>query len=194
MIHACTYKNVSDSLRKWIFILHRSTIHTESWRLTNDTCCKSGSGSSGESKHKLTYKPYVPQCYKDHDHKNMGLKRPMSPHLTAYAPTLPSVTSIFQRITGTILTCYAIMLSGGALFLSNGVDTYVSMIQSLDLSWLSRFIIKIILGMPFTFHYFCGIRFCAWNAGKWLNMKEVYSTAHKSLILTGALAALFALL
>ncbi|KPJ06594.1 hypothetical protein RR48_14333 [Papilio machaon] len=30
----------------------------------------------------------------------MDLNRPMSPHLTIYAPTLPAMTSIAQRITG----------------------------------------------------------------------------------------------
>jgi succinate dehydrogenase/fumarate reductase cytochrome b subunit len=86
------------------------------------------------------------------------------------------------------------MISGGTLFLSNGIDTYVSMIQSLDLSRPLLFIIKILLGAPFAYHYFCGIRFCAWNAGKWLDMKAVYSTARGSLVLAAATSLLFALM
>lgn len=155
--------------------------------------CGAAGGGGGKG-HQITYKPYVAPCYKDHDHKNMGLKRPMSPHLTVYGPTVPSMTSIAQRITGTILTSYAILISGGTLFLSNGIDTYVSMIQSLDLSRPLLFILKVLLGAPFAYHYFCGIRFCAWNAGKWLDMKTVYSTARQSFILTAAVALFFALL
>lgn len=39
----------------------------------------------------------------DHDHKNMALKRPMSPHLDIYGPTLPAMTSIAQRATGKLI-------------------------------------------------------------------------------------------
>lgn len=48
----------------------------------------------------IVYKDYVKPAYEDHDHKNMRLKRPMSPHVLDYAPTLPSMTSIAERITG----------------------------------------------------------------------------------------------
>lgn len=41
------------------------------------------------------------------------------------------------------MTGYAIILAGGALFLTNGIETYVSVIQSLDLSRPSIFIIKV---------------------------------------------------
>lgn len=59
-----------------------------------------GSGPGKGAKHKITYQPYTappPTC---HDFKNMSLNRPMSPHLTIFAPTLPAMTSIVQRITG----------------------------------------------------------------------------------------------
>ncbi|RVE50490.1 hypothetical protein evm_004819 [Chilo suppressalis] len=162
---------------------------------TYDPCGGSNGGkSSGNSKHQVSYKPYVAPCYKDHDAKNMEMNRPMSPHLMVYGPTLPAMTSILQRITGTTLTCYALLLSGGTLFLSNGIDTYVSMIQSLDLSRSTVFLLKILLGLPFCYHYFCGIRFCAWNAGKWLDMKTVYSSAWTSMTLAAGLSLLFALL
>ncbi|XP_030040308.2 succinate dehydrogenase cytochrome b560 subunit, mitochondrial [Manduca sexta] len=145
-------------------------------------------------KHQLSFKPYVPPCYTDHDQKNMTLKRPMSPHLTIYAPTLPAMTSILQRITGSILTFYALLLSGGTLFLSNGVETYVTIIQSLDLSRMSLFVIKILLGAPFCFHYCNGMRYCMWTLGKMLAMKDVYDTSYKSMVAAAVLSILFALL
>ncbi|XP_063362705.1 succinate dehydrogenase cytochrome b560 subunit, mitochondrial-like [Cydia amplana] len=139
------------------------------------------------------YKPYKAPCREDHDHKNMRLKRPMSPHLTIYAPTLPAMTSIAQRITGTILTFYTIMLSGGALFLSNGIDSIVSIIQSLNLNSFLIFILKIMIGLPFGYHYFCGIRFCLFNIGKILDKSSVYKTGYQAIIAGGILAVLFAL-
>ncbi|XP_026761628.2 succinate dehydrogenase cytochrome b560 subunit, mitochondrial-like [Galleria mellonella] len=155
---------------------------------------KTVAGEILRHKHQVTYKPYVKPYYRDHDSKNMTLKRPMSPHLTIYAPTVPAMTSITQRITGTITTVYALLLAGGTLFLSNGIESYVSAIQSLDLSRPSIFVIKFILGAPFAYHYFCGIRYCAWNAGKWLAMKDVYATAYKSVVLAAIVALFFAIL
>ncbi|XP_061714050.1 succinate dehydrogenase cytochrome b560 subunit, mitochondrial-like [Cydia pomonella] len=139
------------------------------------------------------YKPYQAPCREDHDHKNMRLNRPMSPHLTIYGPTLPAMTSISQRITGTIVTFYTVMLSGGALFLSNGIDSIVSMIQSLNLNGFFIFILKIIIGFPFAYHYFCGIRFCLFNLGKFMDKPSVYKTAYQAIIAGGVMAVLFAL-
>ncbi|OWR54272.1 putative succinate dehydrogenase [Danaus plexippus plexippus] len=153
-----------------------------------------GSGPGKGAKHKITYQPYTappPTC---HDFKNMSLNRPMSPHLTIFAPTLPAMTSIVQRITGMIITFYALLLSSGSLFLSNGVETYVSIIQSFDFSLPMVFIIKMMLGAPFVYHYFNGIRFVMWNAGKWLSIKEVYDSAKKSFVATAVLTLLFSII
>ncbi|KPJ10277.1 Succinate dehydrogenase cytochrome b560 subunit, mitochondrial [Papilio machaon] len=156
-------------------------------------CGKKGGGDGGGGKHTVTYKPYTPPQYKPHDKKNMDLNRPMSPHLTIYAPTLPAMTSIAQRITGVIVLSYAILVAFGSLFLPNGIDSYVSMIQSLDMGTFTIILLKMILGAPFAYHYFNGIRYCAWNAGKWLAMKDVYETARKSFILTAVFTVLFSL-
>ncbi|XP_068618831.1 succinate dehydrogenase cytochrome b560 subunit, mitochondrial-like [Battus philenor] len=159
------------------------------------TKCGAGGGKAGgKSKHSIRYRPYCPPPWKQHDIKNMDLNRPMSPHLTIYAPTLPAMTSIVQRITGVIVLSYTLLLAFGTLFLPNGIDSYVSMIQSLDLSRLVIFLIKIILGAPFVYHYFNGIRYCAWNAGKWLALTDVFETAKKSFILTAVFTVLFAFL
>ncbi|KPI92016.1 Succinate dehydrogenase cytochrome b560 subunit, mitochondrial [Papilio xuthus] len=158
-----------------------------------DPCGKKGGGGGGGGKHTVTYKPYTPPQYKPHDKKNMDLNRPMSPHLTIYAPTLPAMTSIAQRITGVIVLSYAILVAFGSLFLPNGIDSYVSMIQSLDMGTFTIILLKMLLGAPFVYHYFNGIRYCAWNAGKWLELKDVYETARKSFILTAVFTVLFSL-
>ncbi|XP_013136552.1 PREDICTED: succinate dehydrogenase cytochrome b560 subunit, mitochondrial-like [Papilio polytes] len=156
-----------------------------------DACGKKGAGGG---KNTITYKPYTPPQYKPHDKKNMDLNRPMSPHLTIYAPTLPAMTSIAQRITGVVVLTYAIMVAFGSLFLPNGIDSYVSMIQSLNMGTFTIILLKMLLGAPFVYHYFNGIRYCAWNAGKWLALKDVYETAKKSFILTAVFTVLFSLL
>lgn len=71
---------------------------TERVNLSGKDSC--GCGDSQGSGSKIIFKTYVPPPKKTHDEKNMSLNRPMSPHLTIYAPTLPAMTSIVQRITG----------------------------------------------------------------------------------------------
>ncbi|XP_035433145.1 succinate dehydrogenase cytochrome b560 subunit, mitochondrial-like [Spodoptera frugiperda] len=142
----------------------------------------------------IKFTPYVRPPPMDHDYKNMAVKRPMSPHLTVYAPTVPSMTSIAQRATGCVLTFYAFSLAVGALFFSNGVESYVSMIQSLGLGYISTVVIKLILGFPFAYHYFNAIRYVIWNMAKMLDMKSVYQTASQAAIAAVVLAFLFALI
>ncbi|CAB3258903.1 unnamed protein product [Arctia plantaginis] len=161
-------------------------------------CCISASflttSCTHGGKHQIQYKPYVFPPKMDHDHKNMKLKRPMSPHVTIYAPTIPSVTSIMQRITGSILTAYALMMSFGTLFLSNGVETYVCIIQSMNLGTMTIFILKLLVGFPFTFHYFNGMRYAAFNNKKLLDLKGLYSSAKQAIVGGIALDVLFAFL
>ncbi|XP_026331912.1 succinate dehydrogenase cytochrome b560 subunit, mitochondrial-like [Hyposmocoma kahamanoa] len=150
--------------------------------------------TQGGSKHKIIYKPYTKPCYMDHDHKNMTLKRPMSPHLTIYGPTLPAMTSITQRITGTIVTFYAVMMAGGALFMPCGIDSYVALIQSLNLPDALVIIIKFFLGLPFSYHYFIGIRYVLFNMAKFMVLKEAYQSAYIALVTSVATSAAFAVL
>lgn len=97
-------------------------------------------------------------------------------------------------ISGCVLTFYAFSLAVGALFFSNGVESYVSMIQSLGLGYISTVVIKLILGFPFAYHYFNAIRYVIWNMAKMLDMKSVYQTASQAAIAAVVLAFLFALI
>ncbi|KAF9416108.1 hypothetical protein HW555_006431 [Spodoptera exigua] len=90
---------------------------------------------------------------------------------------------------GAILTFYAFSLAFGALFLSNGVETYVSMIQSLNLGRLTTFLVKIILGLPFAYHYFNAMRYIIWNTARMLDIKKVYETARQAAIAAVVLAS-----
>lgn len=105
---------------------------------------------------------------------------------------LPTFYQALLYFTGVILTFYAVLLSGGTLFLSNGIETYVSMIQSLDLSTTSIMLLKLCMGSPFPFHYFNAIRFIGWNAGKFYTLKEAYVSARYAIIAACVLNVLFA--
>lgn len=89
---------------------------------------------------------------------------------------------------------YALLLAWGALFLPNGAATYVSIIQSLNLGTLTILLIKLMLGFPFTFHYFNAMRYIAWNAAKFMDIKSVYDTSYKSMMAAAAAAAFFAII
>lgn len=102
--------------------------------------------------------------------------------------------TLFFLIPGSILTFYALSLACGSLFLSNGVETYVSMIQSLHMGRMTIFIIKIILGAPFAYHYFNGIRYVIWNTAKFLEVKQVYDTSKKATMAAVVATILFALI
>lgn len=91
------------------------------------------------------------------------------------------------------MTFYSLMLASGALFLSNGIDTYVSMIQSLNLSSTSVFLLKLIIGYPFSYHYFIGLRFVGFSLNKLVDIKSALKTAKICIVLSVIGSFLFAL-
>lgn len=86
------------------------------------------------------------------------------------------------------------MMAGGALFMPCGIDSYVALIQSLNLPDVLVIIIKFFVGLPFSYHYFIGIRFVLFNMVKLLVLKEAYQSAYIALVMSGATSAAFALL
>lgn len=52
---------------------------------------------------KITYKQFETPKEEHHDIRNARLNRPMSPHLTIYAPQLTSMLSITHRAAGKVL-------------------------------------------------------------------------------------------
>lgn len=89
---------------------------------------------------------------------------------------------------------YALMMAGGALFMPCGIDSYVSLIQSLNLPSLFVTILKFLLGFPFAFHYFIGIRFVCFNMVKLLALNEAYQSAYIAIASAIGAAAAFAVL
>lgn len=56
---------------------------------------------------KISFKKFEAPKDEHHDIRNARLKRPMSPHLTIYAPQLTSMLSITHRAAGMYFTFFS---------------------------------------------------------------------------------------
>lgn len=113
-----------------------------------------------------------------HDERNLRFHRPQSPHLTIYKPQLTSMLSITHRGTGIALTGYAAIFAVSAITCTNGPDALISAVQSLNLGAASLATLKFALAFPFAFHTVNGVRHLFWDLGKFLTIKEVYTTGY----------------
>ncbi|XP_073981898.1 succinate dehydrogenase, subunit C [Rhodnius prolixus] len=130
----------------------------------------------------LKASPATPPEVLGHDEKNAILGRPMSPHLTIYAPQLTSMMSISHRITGMALTGYAVVLAGASFFVD--IAHVASAIQAWHLPIVLTFPLKFVLAFPAAYHLLNGIRHLVWDSGKALTLKEVYITGYGVLVAT----------
>ncbi|XP_055596092.1 succinate dehydrogenase cytochrome b560 subunit, mitochondrial [Uranotaenia lowii] len=137
----------------------------------------------------VTLKPVKAEAPSDesHDDRNARLNRPQSPHLTIYAPQLTSMLSITHRMTGMALAGYATLLGVGALALPHDATHYLTMLEGLSAPSLMA--LKFTLAYPFAFHSVNGVRHLFWDLGKFLTIKEVYSTGYTMLLISGVVAA-----
>lgn len=92
------------------------------------------------------------------------------------------------------MTGYAVILGVGALVLPHDFSYYLTMIEGLHLSAPSLIVAKYILAYPAAFHSVNGIRHLCWDMGKFLSIKEVYSTGYAMLAVSTVLAGVFAYL
>lgn len=122
------------------------------------------------------------------DEKNLRLKRPQSPHLTIYKPQLTSMLSITHRGTGIALTGYAAIFGIAALTCPDGANSVISLIEGLNLGAASLGTLKFALAFPFAFHTVNGVRHLFWDLGKFLTIKEVYTTGYAMLLVSTVLA------
>ncbi|CAB3227110.1 unnamed protein product [Arctia plantaginis] len=143
---------------------------------------------------KIVYKKFEPPVEEHIDIRNEKLQRPLSPHLTIYSIQLTTVLSITHRTSGILLTGYFSALGIGALVLPHDISHYISIIESMNLSPATLFIVKACLAAPFGYHFANGIRHLYWDTAKGLSIKEVYSTGYAMLavaaVMTLGLAAL----
>lgn len=74
------------------------------------------------------------------------------------------------------------MLGSAALATSPG--TVPHFIDTLHTIPLAIPLVKLMLAVPFSYHIANGVRHLMWDAGKFLTVKEVYSTGYAVLIAT----------
>ncbi|KAI9740540.1 MAG: hypothetical protein M1834_005121 [Cirrosporium novae-zelandiae] len=105
--------------------------------------------------------------------------RPVSPHLTVYKPQITWVPSMFNRITGSILSggmyVFATAYLVAPLF---GWHLESAALAAAFGAWplLAKVAVKMSLALPFTFHSFNGLRHLMWDMGKTINNKMVMQT------------------
>ncbi|XP_058055213.1 succinate dehydrogenase cytochrome b560 subunit, mitochondrial-like [Anopheles bellator] len=121
-----------------------------------------------------------------HDDRNARLKRPQSPHLSIYSFQLTSMLSITHRFTGMALTGYITVLGLGALALPHDATHYLTMLEGLSAPTLIP--LKFMIAYPFAYHTVNGVRHLFWDLGKFLTIKEVYTTGYTMLGVSGVLA------
>jgi succinate dehydrogenase (ubiquinone) cytochrome b560 subunit len=138
--------------------------------------------------------PAPPAIDETFDAKNERLNRPQSPHLTIYKPQLTSMLSITHRGTGMALTGYAAIFAGAALVCPDGANSIVSLIESMNLGVVGLSALKFSIAFPFAYHTVNGVRHLIWDLGKFLSIKEVYTTGYAMLAVSTVLALVLTLM
>lgn len=119
----------------------------------------------------------------------MPRPRPLSPHLQIYKLPLPALMSISHRITGVALSSGTILLAIWLLCLAGGEQSFnwAQMATSHLLGKLVLFGYSAAL-----FYHMCnGIRHLFWDAGKGLEISQVYRSGKIAIGLAVLLCAAF---
>lgn len=77
-----------------------------------------------------------------------------------------------------ILHAYAVGLAAAAFLPPNDIQSWITAVESLQLSAPTLAFIKFYVALPATFHTFNGIRHLAWDNAKFLKLDEVYTTGY----------------
>ncbi|KXN74823.1 cytochrome b560 subunit of succinate dehydrogenase [Conidiobolus coronatus NRRL 28638] len=109
-------------------------------------------------------------------------KRPRSPNFTIYQPQLTWIMSIFYRVSGVAVTG---MFAGAAIAAPVfGVTSEVAAEFVSELPSVVKVLGKLVLTVPFTYHFWGGIRHLIWDSTRALALKGVYSTGYFTLAAT----------
>jgi succinate dehydrogenase / fumarate reductase cytochrome b subunit len=98
--------------------------------------------------------------------------RPLSPNIQIYRPQLTSVLSIINRITGVVMSVFAMLLVVWLIAAAAGPQAY-SRFHLLIGSWFGQ---AMLLAFTFTFfvHLCGGIRHLLWDAGYGFELRTIY--------------------
>lgn len=86
------------------------------------------------------------------------------------------------------LTGYAAIFGVAALICPDGATSVVTAIENLHLGAASLAALKFTLAFPFAFHTVNGVRHLFWDMGKFLTIKEVYTTGYAMILASTILA------
>jgi succinate dehydrogenase (ubiquinone) cytochrome b560 subunit len=93
--------------------------------------------------------------------------------------------SITHRGTGCLLAAYVV---GAGLAGISGDCSIVSSIEAMQLGAASLAAIKFSIAFPFSYHLVNGIRHLFWDMGKFLSIKEVYTTGYAMIFVSTLLS------
>lgn len=116
------------------------------------------------------------------------LSRPMSPHLQVYKPQITSVLSILHRITGVLLSVFAIGWLAWLICLNRGeheLQTFNQLLGSIPGS-----IVAMLACWALFYHLLNGIRHLIWDTGRWLQLDTARRSGWAVVILSLLLTAI----
>lgn len=100
--------------------------------------------------------------------------RPLSPNIQIYRPQLTSVLSIANRITGVILSVFAVLLVMSLTAAAAGPNNYLY-ITALTSSWVGQ-AMMFAFTLSFFVHLCGGIRHLLWDAGYGFELRTIYAS------------------
>ena len=114
--------------------------------------------------------------------------RPLSPNVQIYRPQLTSVLSIANRISGVVLSIYAVALVVWLIAAASGPQTY----STAHVFMRARIGQLLLFGGTFSFflHLCGGIRHLAWDAGYGFELRTIYVSGWTVLAMSAALTLL----
>ncbi|GAM84012.1 hypothetical protein ANO11243_020030 [Dothideomycetidae sp. 11243] len=125
------------------------------------------------------------------------LNRPVAPHLGIYRPQITWYLSMFNRLTGIVLSggFYVFGLAYLAAPLTGWHLESASLAAGFA-AWplAAKFAAKFAVSLPFTFHSFNGLRHLVWDAGKMITNKQVSQTGWTVVGLTGITSLILAMM
>lgn len=100
--------------------------------------------------------------------------RPRSPNIQIYRPQLTSVLSIANRITGVVLSLYAVLLVGWLIAAAAGPHPF-AVAHAFIHSWVGQ---MLLLTCTFSFfvHLCGGLRHLAWDAVYGFELRHIYAS------------------
>lgn len=114
--------------------------------------------------------------------------RPLSPNIQIYRPQLTSVLSIANRITGVVLSAYAVGLVVWLISAAAGPESYAAM-HGFIRSWVGQ-ILLFVCTLAFFFHLCGGIRHLVWDAGYGFSLRAIYTSGWTVVAATVVLTAI----